>query len=127
MNSSIDAQLAKTANTAELAGKADVSDPGLLQTALLMCKLSQSVYDRDATVNREGEVLQQHFCRVTNQIASFKPKLEYSHHADDSVGPFQDSGRQYAIWSVERLGMVVTFGGTQDGLGSKRPWMFWLI
>lgn len=114
MNVSVSRQLARTAEfTGKTLGKADVSDPGLLQTALLMCNLSNAVYAPDELMHWESDVVRQALCAVSQQISSFKPHLEHSHTASDT-GPFKDSGRQYGIWDVKGLGVVAAFGGTQD-------------
>ena len=110
----VNRQLARTAEFAgKSLGKADVSDPGLLQTALLMCNLSNAVYAPDELMHWESDVVRQALCPVSQQISSFTPYLRHSHTASDT-GPFEASGRQYGIWEVEGLGVVGAFGGTQD-------------
>ncbi|KAL0020839.1 hypothetical protein WJX79_007770 [Trebouxia sp. C0005] len=114
MDASVSRQLARTAEfTGKTLGKADVADPGLLQTALLMSNLSNAVYIPNELIHWESDVVRQALCVVSQQISSFKPLLKHAHPASDT-GPFEDSGRQYGIWDVEGLGVVVAFGGTQD-------------
>lgn len=101
------------AQTSQRTGKADESDPNFLQTALLLCKLSEAVYDANEIIQWESEVLQQALRPVSGQIAHFKPRLVYSYLAEVDTS-FQDLGRQYAIWRVKGLGVVVAFRGTKD-------------
>ena len=114
MDASVSRQLARTAEfTGKTLGKADVADPGLLQTALLMSNLSNAVYIPNELIHWESDVVRQALCVVSQQISSFKPLLKHAHPASDT-GPFEDSGRQYGIWDVEGLGVVVAFGRTHD-------------
>ena len=94
-------------------GKAGVSDPGLLQTALLMCQLSAAVYDSDELNSWSSPLLEEALCPVSWQITTFSTRLVHASNA--SVGdPYQDLGRQYGIWEVDGVGLIVAFGGTQD-------------
>lgn len=110
MEASVNEEIDRAAKTP---GRADASDPGLLQTALLMCQLSAAVYDKDEMTSWGSDLLEAALCPVSRQITSFSPRL--IHASQSSVGElYQDLGRQYGIWQVAGLGVVVAFGGTQD-------------
>ena len=110
MESTIQNELVRAARAT---GKAEVSEPGLLQTALLMCQLSAAVYDPDELELWDSEQLRQALSAINQHIASAKPELVDS-SKPITGGPLEDLGRQYGIWKVEGLGVVVAFSGTQD-------------
>lgn len=100
--------------------KAQASDPGLLHTARLMCHLSTAVYNKDELVVWSSADLQAAFSPLTRQAASFTPESDPPSLVAGSPASegalFQDLGRQYGIWKVEGLGIIVAFSGTQEAL-----------
>ena len=89
--------------------------PDTLERALLLCKLSTAAYEANELTVPPVAAFRpdQALAPVSGQIAGLAPVLQHASFAKcGSV--FGDLGRQYGIWTVAGLGVVVAFRGTMD-------------